>query len=88
LMKAGGNPVAWSEEDADYFRDLFLPQTSVTGGGYGTKEPGLGSVFELHFVDRYSEYFEWIAFCIEVNFKRFFEEAAARKTANATSANE
>lgn len=78
------DPTEWDEKDRDYFEALFLPNTTVSGGSY-IGDLDLGGLYELHFVDRYFEYLEWLAFCIQVNWKSFFEKANATMKAKSAA---
>jgi hypothetical protein len=84
---ANSNPTEWSEETLDYFENLFVPNTSVEGGGL-KGAPDLGAIYELHFVDRYYEYIQWLMFCIKVNFGSFFEKAKMQAEKNKAASSE
>lgn len=60
-----------SEDDFDYFCDLFASQTSVKGGDY-KGEPQLDAIFGMHFADRYGDMMIWLSDCITLNFSSFF----------------
>lgn len=75
----GDNPIAalakaFGDEDVDYFCDVFAPTTTVTGGAYGSKQPQLSGVFDLHFAGKYMDLTKWLLFCLEANFGSFFSE--------------
>lgn len=59
-----------TEEQFDYFCDLFAEQTAVSGPDY-KGQPQLSEVFATHFADRYGDMIQWFAFCLEVNFRSF-----------------
>lgn len=42
------------------------------------KRPLLSNIFDLHFVGRYDDMFDWLAFCIKINFSSFFAKALAK----------
>ena len=42
------------------------------------KRPLLSNIYDLHFVGRYDEMFEWLTFCIKINFASFFAKALAK----------
>lgn len=65
-----------SEDDLDYFCDVFADATTVTGGKYGAKAPLLKDVFSLHFAANYGDMTAWLVFCMKVNFGSFFGSAA------------
>lgn len=60
-----------SEEDLDFFCDVFAPATCLVEGN---NRPELAKRFELHFAGKYLEMLEWLAFCFEVNFGSFFQK--------------
>ncbi len=64
-----------SEDDLDYFCDVFAEATTVSGGNYGSKAPVLKDVFPLHFTANYGEMTVWLVFCMKVNFGSFFASA-------------
>ena len=53
-----------------WFADQFMPHSSVTIDG--TEKP-LKPIFELHFSGEYGELMGWLLFCLEVNYKSFFD---------------
>lgn len=71
---------ALSEDDVDYFCDLFAQSTTVR---MGKDEPKLFDIFDIHFAGRYMEMFRWLAFCVGVNYGDFF---AGLRKAKAESA--
>ena len=76
-----------SESDVAYFCDLFAPQTTVTTAP--GKSPKLDTIFDLHFAGKYMELFEWLRFCVEVNFGNVFTglaSAVARVSEKGTAA--
>lgn len=81
-----------TEEQFDYFCDLFAEQTTVSGPDY-KGQPQLSEVFATHFADRYGDMIQWFAFCLEVNFKSFigglrplFARLAAASASNSPKA--
>lgn len=60
-----------TEEDMDYFCDVFAASTDVN---YEGKWPCLKDVFGLHFAGKYGEMMQWLLFCVEVNFGNFLGE--------------
>lgn len=65
---------AITEDDMDYFCDVFAANTDV--GYEGGKWPNLKSIFGLHFAGKYGEMMEWLLFCVEVNFGNFLGAAS------------
>jgi hypothetical protein len=64
-----------SEEDLDYFCDQFAKVTDVVivDEKGNRKAPRLSSIMALHFVgDKFGDLFDWLLFCLEVNFGSFF----------------
>lgn len=67
-----------SEEDVDYFCDVFAKQTAVSGGDLREgAEPQLSDIFSIHFAGRYFELMQWLVFAFKVNFSSFFGGAGA-----------
>ncbi len=60
-----------SDEDLDFLCDTFAATTQVLQASAKGVMP-LKDVFDLHFSGKYSEMLQWVAFCVEVNFKDFF----------------
>lgn len=60
------------EDTVRFLCDTFSAQTIVTGGDYGSKEPMLSDVFDVHFAGKYQDLLQWLLFCFEVNFSGFF----------------
>lgn len=60
------------EEQVDYFCNVFMPLTQVTLPD--GKTPLLKDIFDDHFAGNYFEMFEWLKFCIEVNFGSFLSD--------------
>ncbi len=58
--------------DVDHFCDTFAEVTEVSGGKYTKAAPQLDTVFSVHFAANYLEMFQWLAFCLQVNFSSFF----------------
>jgi hypothetical protein len=94
LLAEGGNkalagaaaikqlPGVLTEEDLAYFAKTF-----GTASKYQNDNAMIPLVVqnqELHFAGRYSEFFDWIAFSIEVNYGSFFGDLMRRGT-NAVS---
>lgn len=65
---------AMQESDLDFLCNTFAAKTMFSTDG-GTSWPLLSSRFELHYSANYGEMFEWLQFCLEVNFGSFFEKA-------------
>lgn len=42
------------------------------------KRPLLSNIFDSHFVGIYDEMFDWLTFCIKLNFQSFFAKALAK----------
>lgn len=65
-----------TEADLDWLCSTFADCTTVE------TEPGsikpLRGIFDLHFAGAYLEMFEWLAFCLEVNYADFFGALATR----------
>jgi hypothetical protein len=64
-----------SEEDLSLFCSEFGRASTVRLGG---KSPSVGDVFEVHFAGNYLEMCEWLAFCLEVNYRSFFTGIVAK----------
>jgi hypothetical protein len=68
-----------SEADLDWLCVTFADCTTVE------TEPGavkpLRGIFDLHFAGAYLDLFEWLAFCLEVNYADFFGALVARAKA-------
>lgn len=60
-----------NEEDVTYLCDAFAPMTLVKGKGQ------LDKIFDVYFAGRFLEMFQWLAFCIELNFASFFKGGSA-----------
>ncbi len=60
-----------SDDDLKFVCDVFASATQVHAPG-DKGWPQLSDVFDLHFAGRYLEMFQWLAFCLEVNFSGFF----------------
>lgn len=58
-----------TEEDLDYFCDIFAKSTSVVLAN--GKEPQLAPIFGVHFAGNYRAMMEWLLFCAVVNFGNF-----------------
>lgn len=73
-----------SEDDVDYFCDLFGASCTVR---IGKEDPLVKDIFETHFMGRYLDMFKWLAFCVMTNFGDFFaglRAKAAAQTAETT----
>lgn len=66
-----------SEDDVDYFCDVFAELTEVSGGSYKKASPQLDTVFATHFAGNYFELTQWLIFAMKVNFSSFFGGAGA-----------
>lgn len=97
-MLRGAGPEAMAEalgkllenlpsEDLTYFCDLF-GETSTVKAPDSNKTPRIKDVFDLHFAGNYWEMTEWLVFCVEVNYRRFFEGGLAKLVASAPGQNE
>jgi hypothetical protein len=42
------------------------------------KKPAMADVFDAHFAGKYMRMYQWLAFCVEVNFADFFEVLQAK----------
>jgi hypothetical protein len=71
-----------SEDDVDYFCDLFAANTTVK---MGDKEPSLADIFDVHFAGRYLDMFRWLAFSVATNFGDFFAGLRAKAQAQAVA---
>lgn len=71
-----------TEEDTDYFIDLFAPLTTVR---MGDKTPTLASVFEVHFVQKADEMVKWLLACLELNWSSFFEDMGLNLSAGTSA---
>ena len=58
-----------SEEDLNYFCDLFAKYTKII---QGDKKPALSSIFSVHFGGNWFELLKWLSFCLGFNFGPFF----------------
>jgi hypothetical protein len=65
-----------TEADVDHFCDTFAAVTEVSGGQYSKAAPQLDSVFITHFAGDYMAMVQWLGFCVQINFRSFFEQAA------------
>lgn len=54
------------EDDLDYFCKAFAPVTFVDG-----RE--LSREFDLYFAGKYDELFEWLVFCVQLNYGSFLK---------------
>ena len=67
-------------DDIKFLCTTFAETTSVTilaQGGKKVTVPLAGDFFDEHFAQKYMQMFEWLAFCVEVNYADFFGKAAA-----------
>jgi hypothetical protein len=62
------------QEDIEFFTSMFRPVSVVEVKG---KRLALDAVYEDFFAANLGALFDWLAFCIEVNFKSFFPKIAA-----------
>lgn len=78
----GGNvaAIARSVESLkpEMITELCTTFAAVSTVKIGTNEPRLDAVFDVHFAGNYLELFEWLTWCLEVNFRSFFVGAAAK----------
>lgn len=65
-----------TDADLTFLCDTFAKVTDVQLPD--GRSPRLADVFDLHFSENYLEMFEWLAFCLEVNFSSFFRGLAER----------
>lgn len=72
-----------TEDDVDYFCDLFAEFTTVK---IGKEEPNLDSIFGMHFAGKLDEMLQWLGFAAKVNFGAFFAKASAKAKALAAEA--
>jgi hypothetical protein len=72
-------PKAISYADVAYFQKVF-GDTSVYIDGEKKVPLTVGNQ-EIHFSGRYMALFDWLAFCMEVNFRGFFDDAKQRGSA-------
>ena len=63
-------PAILSEDDITHFSSVFGKYTRYQSGDKWV--PLVAENQELHFAGRYSAFFGWLAFCVEVNFSSFF----------------
>jgi hypothetical protein len=71
-------PLALSDADFTYYAKLFgdasrFKAPAASEGADDRWVPLLERTQNEHFQGRYSAYFQWIAFCMEVNFSNFFD---------------
>ena len=66
---------AMQDSDLEFLCTTFAAKTTFSVDG--TAWPLLTSQFETYFSANYGELFEWLKFCLEVNFSSFFETAKA-----------
>ena len=66
-----------SDDDFDYFTNLFAPRTRVKEGDkeWSLAKKGVADHFDSVPM---IEFYEWLAFCFEANFADFFADAAKR----------
>jgi len=65
-----------SDDDIDYFAKVFGTASKYQNGD--KMVPLVDNNREAHFSMRYMAFYEWLAFCIEVNFTLFFGELTKR----------
>lgn len=63
-------------EDLAALSDAFaaLTEVELSNG----KRPRLKDVFDDHFAGEYDAFFEWLLFCVRLNFQSFFAKALAK----------
>lgn len=72
LSDIGGLLDHLSDEDVDYLCDTFAATTKMRAAAGGELTP-LTKVYEVHFAGKYIELFQWLRFCVEVNFGSFLD---------------
>jgi hypothetical protein len=92
LSALGGLLSGLADKDLVYFQDLFAPKTEIELDYEPSKRPYLhkplptgGSRIESHFAPtgpRFGDYFEWLVFCIQVNYAPFFKGIWAKVAAS------
>lgn len=60
----------FTDDDLKYFSDKFGDASRFQSGDQWA--PLVAGVQDQHFAGRLLEYFQWLTFCIEVNFASFF----------------
>lgn len=65
-----------AEADVDYLCDVFAPQTRIRLKG-SKEEVSLSEIQELHYAGNYLEMIQWLAFCLDLNFRNVFLGAVA-----------
>lgn len=63
-------PSIVSDSDLEYFSKVFGDTSRYESEG--KRVPLVVGNQEHHFAGRYYEYFQWLVFCLEVNFRGFF----------------
>ena len=66
-----------SEENLAFFVDTFADYTDIEHNG---NWPGLKGVMELQFSANYGDMFEWLKFCLELNYGSLFTRVSAALT--------
>lgn len=70
---------ALPESKLDAMCKKFAEQTLVTyRSESGEREEQLSKIYDLHFAGKYEELYQWLFFCVEVNFAGFFTWAAKK----------
>ena len=69
-------PDVLSDDDVDYFAKTFGSSSRYQNGDKMT--PLIDANREAHFSGKYMAFYEWLAFCIEVNFSSFFGDLTRR----------
>lgn len=67
------------EDELEHLFDTFAPKTQIDKGE--GKWAVLSHEAELHFAGKYREMFEWLWFCLQVNYKDFIVGSMARAAA-------
>lgn len=69
-------PTLLTDAEVTYFQSVFGPSSAYRDGDKWV--PLLEATQEVHFAGRYMALFDWLAFCVEVNFAPFLRELIAR----------
>ena len=73
IAAIGGLFGSITKEDKDYLLSVFVKQTWVK---QGDRKLPLETCFNEHFRGSMDEQMQWVAFCMELNFRSFFSWAA------------
>ena len=76
-------PNALTEDDVNYFAETFGKYSAYASDGKSV--PLVTQNRDLHFGGRYTAFFEWLAFCVEVNFSSFFGDLTRRVSTGASA---